>query len=214
MPALWISRRPRHRSRLQARLGRRPFRPRRPDRPAPFPPAERKRARKIDGRGLVARPGLVDIHVHFREPGQTHKETIATGSRAAAAGGFTTVVCMPNTSPPADNAGHDPVHPGCRAPRRARQGASDRVHHDRDEGRGPGADRLPQAGRRRRDHRRRRLRPVERAHAAGDRVRQDVRPAGHGPLPGPVDDRGRRHERGRRCRSGSGCAAGRTRPRT
>jgi dihydroorotase len=67
--------------------------------------AERKRARKIDASGLVASPGLVDIHVHFREPGQTHKETIATGSRAAAAGGFTTVVCMPNTTPPADNAG-------------------------------------------------------------------------------------------------------------
>ena len=67
--------------------------------------AARKRARKLDARGLVACPGLVDIHVHFREPGQTHKETIATGSRAAAAGGFTTVVCMPNTSPVADNAG-------------------------------------------------------------------------------------------------------------
>ncbi len=67
--------------------------------------ADKKRAKKIDGKGLVACPGLVDIHVHFREPGQTHKETIATGSRAAAAGGFTTVVCMPNTSPPADNAG-------------------------------------------------------------------------------------------------------------
>ncbi len=67
--------------------------------------AEKKRARKIDAKGLVASPGLVDIHVHFREPGQTHKETIATGSRAAAAGGFTTVVCMPNTTPPADNAG-------------------------------------------------------------------------------------------------------------
>jgi dihydroorotase len=68
-------------------------------------PAERKRARKIDARGLVVCPGLVDIHVHFREPGQTHKETIASGSRAAAAGGFTTVVCMPNTSPPCDTAG-------------------------------------------------------------------------------------------------------------
>ena len=67
--------------------------------------AAKKRAKKIDAAGLVACPGLVDIHVHFREPGQTHKETIATGSRAAAAGGFTTVVCMPNTSPPADNAG-------------------------------------------------------------------------------------------------------------
>ncbi len=68
-------------------------------------PKDRRRSRKIDARGLVAAPGLVDIHVHFREPGQTHKETIATGSRAAAAGGFTTVVCMPNTSPSADNAG-------------------------------------------------------------------------------------------------------------
>ncbi len=67
--------------------------------------AAKAAAQQINARGLVACPGLVDIHVHFREPGQTHKETIATGSRAAAAGGFTTVVCMPNTSPVADNAG-------------------------------------------------------------------------------------------------------------
>jgi dihydroorotase len=51
----------------------------------------------------VVTPGLIDIHVHFREPGQSHKETIASGSRCAAAGGFTTVVCMPNTSPVADS---------------------------------------------------------------------------------------------------------------
>jgi dihydroorotase len=67
--------------------------------------AQKKRAKKIDARGLVVCPGLVDIHVHFREPGQTHKETILTGSQAAAAGGFTSVVCMPNTSPVVDNAG-------------------------------------------------------------------------------------------------------------
>jgi len=67
--------------------------------------AERKRAKVIDADGLVACPGLVDVHVHFREPGQTHKETIATGTHAAAAGGFTTVVCMPNTSPPASTPG-------------------------------------------------------------------------------------------------------------
>ena len=67
--------------------------------------AERRRARRVDAGGLVACPGLIDVHVHFREPGQAHKETIATGSRAAAAGGFTTVVCMPNTSPVADNPG-------------------------------------------------------------------------------------------------------------
>ena len=66
---------------------------------------EKKRAKVIDASGLVACPGLVDVHVHFREPGQTHKETIATGTRAAAAGGFTTVVCMPNTTPPASNSG-------------------------------------------------------------------------------------------------------------
>jgi dihydroorotase len=57
----------------------------------------------IDAAGKVVSPGLIDIHVHFREPGQSHKETIATGSRCAAAGGFTTVVCMPNTSPVADS---------------------------------------------------------------------------------------------------------------
>jgi dihydroorotase len=59
----------------------------------------------MDASGLVVAPGLIDVHVHFREPGQTHKETIATGARAAAAGGFSSVVCMPNTSPVADNAG-------------------------------------------------------------------------------------------------------------
>lgn len=57
----------------------------------------------LDATGLVVAPGLIDIHVHLREPGQAHKETIATGTRAAAAGGFTSVVAMPNTSPTADS---------------------------------------------------------------------------------------------------------------
>jgi dihydroorotase len=56
----------------------------------------------ISAENLVVAPGLIDMHVHFREPGQTHKETLATGSQAAAAGGFTSVVCMPNTSPATD----------------------------------------------------------------------------------------------------------------
>lgn len=57
----------------------------------------------IDGRGLIAGPGLVDVHVHFRDPGQTHKEDLHTGSLAAAAGGVTTVVMMANTTPPLDS---------------------------------------------------------------------------------------------------------------
>ena len=68
-------------------------------------PADLAAAETFDAAGLVAAPGLVDVHVHFREPGQTNKETIESGSRAAAAGGFTSVVCMPNTAPVADNAG-------------------------------------------------------------------------------------------------------------
>ena len=67
--------------------------------------ASLERATQIDASGLVVCPGLVDLHVHFRVPGQTHKETILTGTQAAAAGGFTSVVCMPNTNPPADTAG-------------------------------------------------------------------------------------------------------------
>src|SRR5438094_228309 len=55
--------------------------------------------------GLVVCPGLIDLHVHLREPGQSAKESIATGTAAAARGGFTSLVCMPNTSPAIDNAG-------------------------------------------------------------------------------------------------------------
>jgi dihydroorotase len=57
---------------------------------------------EIDASNLIVAPGLIDMHVHLREPGFGHKETIESGARAAAAGGFTTIACMPNTSPVAD----------------------------------------------------------------------------------------------------------------
>lgn len=60
-------------------------------------------AQVIDARGLVACPSFVDLHVHLRDPGQEYKEDLGSGMRCAVAGGFTTLVCMPNTNPPIDS---------------------------------------------------------------------------------------------------------------
>src|SRR5210317_352351 len=58
----------------------------------------------IDADGLWVVPGLIDLHTHLREPGEEYKETVLSGSQAAAAGGFTSICCMPNTKPANDNA--------------------------------------------------------------------------------------------------------------
>ena len=71
------------------------------ERPGTIPAGGR---RVIAGQGLVATPGLMDMHVHLREPGEEYKETILTGTRAAVQGGFTAVAAMPNTRPVNDNA--------------------------------------------------------------------------------------------------------------
>ena len=59
---------------------------------------------KFDAKGLIVAPGFIDLHVHLREPGQSYKETVASGTASAAAGGFTSVCCMPNTAPVVDTA--------------------------------------------------------------------------------------------------------------
>jgi len=79
-----------------------------------------ERARVVSCAGLVVTPGLIDVHVHLREPGEEHKETIATGAAAAAAGGFTSICAMPNTDPPID----DPAAVGFVASEGRRAGAA------------------------------------------------------------------------------------------
>lgn len=85
-------------------------------------PAKGRAARVIEAQGLWVLPGLIDIHVHLREPGLEYKETIETGTRAAVAGGFTSVACMANTQPVNDSA-----HVTAFIRERARQSASCRV---------------------------------------------------------------------------------------
>ena len=84
----------------------------------------------MDATGLIVTPGLVDIHVHLREPGQSYKETIASGTAAAAAGGFTSVAAMPNTIPVNDSA---EITQWMQAPERGCAGA--RLSHRRGHGR-------------------------------------------------------------------------------
>ena len=64
---------------------------------------QEKADKTIDAKGCFVMPGFIDLHVHLRDPGFEHKETVATGAKAAARGGFTTILAMPNTKPAADN---------------------------------------------------------------------------------------------------------------
>jgi len=105
----------------------------------------------IDAAGLLVAPGLIDMHVHLRDPGGAQKETIASGARAAAAGGFTTVVAMPNTTPPADGPNTIALMRQ-RAHETVRECLPDGLHHGGDEGRAACADWLPRESGRGGDH--------------------------------------------------------------
>ena len=89
------------------------------------------RSSTFDATGQVVCPGLIDLHVHLREPGQTAKETIATGTAAAARGGFTSVVCMPNTSPAIDNRRHGRADSRAGGAREQGERLCDGRHHAR-----------------------------------------------------------------------------------
>ena len=107
---------------------------------------------EIDASGLIVAPGLIDMHVHLREPGFSHKETIESGARAAAAGGFTTVVCMPNTSPVSDNPGTIAWIKDRAADQRLRECFANGRHFKKSRGRRTRANRLASAGGRRGDN--------------------------------------------------------------
>ena len=140
------------------------------------PRVQARGAQVLDVKGLVVCPGFIDIHTHLREPGREDKETIATGTRAAAAGGFTAVCAMPNTDPVNDTAGitRAIVEQGPRGGRGA--GLPDRRHHPGPEGRGARGVRRPEGGRLRRVLRRRQAGGERPRHAPRPRVREGLRP--------------------------------------
>ena len=146
--------------------------------------------------GCAVGPGLVDLHTHLREPGREEAETIETAARAAALGGYTAVVAMPNTEPPCDcrlgRRRRARARGGCRAARSPWRGRS---HKD---GRASRSRRWPRwPARRDALHRRRRGRRRRRPHAPRPRVRARPRRHVRAALRGRGDRSGRRDARGR-----------------
>ena len=148
----------------------------------------------LDATGLTVAPGLIDIHVHLREPGQGYKETIATGTAAAAAGGFTAVAAMPNTTPGKRLA---EITRWMQAPERGACSARlpHRRCHARIEGRSPQRLRRAQIRRRRRRHRRRPSDSQRQRHARDTRRRRARGPERHPARRRHAHDARRQHER-------------------
>ena len=161
----------------------------------------------FDATGLIVAPGFIDMHVHLREPGFEHAETIESGSRAAAAGGFTSICCMPNTKPVNDSATVTSY-----IVERARRNAIVNVFPIGAITKGSAGEELAAIGAMKAagavaisdDG----LPGDERArHAPRHGIRALLRPARHRALRRPEPQRRRRHARGRTSRSGWGCAA-------
>ncbi len=139
------------------------------------PRVQSRGAQVLDLKGLVVCPGFIDIHAHLREPGREDKETIATGTRAAAAGGFTAVCAMPNTEPVNDTAGITRA-----IVEKARAGGAVRVYPIGAITRGQKGEELAEYGD---------------LKEAGARVREGVRPRAHRPLRRADPGREGLHER-------------------
>ena len=146
--------------------------------------------------GLVVCPGFIDMHVHLREPGQEHKETVASGTASAVAGGFTAVACMPNTTPVNDDANVTAYILSKAAEAQPGARVSDRRRVARIEGRAARRHRGAEAGRLRRHHRRRAPGEDGAADAARDGIRGHVRHAADRALRGSVAQGRRRGARG------------------
>ena len=137
----------------------------------------------LDAAGKIVCPGLIDMHVHLREPGREEDETIATGTAAALAGGVTSVACMPNTEPALDSqAAAEFVYLQAERAGNANVFPVGAITKGR-QGRGAGRDRRPGRRRRGRLHRRRLAGGQRRDHAPGPRILPHVRQGRAQPLP-------------------------------